>query len=94
MTRSELIGALARRQSLTAKAASSVVESVFSGIEQALADGKRVELRGFGTFRARHYPGYAGRDPRTGEPVVVEPKVLPIFKAGKALSECFDDEGG
>ena len=85
MTRTELIGAVARKQGITIREASIAVRGVFEGIEEGLGLGMRVELRGFGTWRARLYPGYRGIDPRTGKPIEVAAKVLPAFRASKAL---------
>ena len=55
--------------------------------QDALKDGNRVELRGFGTFEVRSYDAYKGRNPKTGESVEVAPKRSPFFKAGKELRE-------
>jgi len=85
MTRNELIQALADRHGLTRKVAGSVVHEVIDGLRESLRSGSRVEIRGFGSLRARHYPGYGGRNPRTGERVVVEHKVLPVFRVGRGL---------
>ena len=54
-------------------------------VRDALARGERVEIRGFGSFAAKEYKGYTGRNPRSGAEIVVKPKVLPVFKVGKAL---------
>lgn len=91
MTRSDLVRALAERQALPRRVSRRVVDTVLDGIVEALCAGDRVELRGFGCWRVRHYPAYTGRNPRSGERVFVEPKVLPVFKAGRALLERLDD---
>jgi integration host factor subunit beta len=85
MTRNELIQALADRHGLTRKVARLVVHDVVDGLLETLCTGSRVEIRGFGTLHARHYPGYLGRNPGTGERVVVEDKVLPVFRVGRGL---------
>jgi integration host factor subunit beta len=85
MTRSELVDALAHRHSVSRQVAEAVVEGFFSGIARSLQSGARVEIRGFGSFAAKHYEGYAGRNPRTGEPIEVKPKVLPVFRVGREL---------
>lgn len=85
MTKSELIDAVARRQGVPRPTAERAVNALFDSVSEALLRGDRVEIRGFGSFRARHYDGYTGRNPRTGVPIVVEPKVLPVFKVGKEL---------
>ena len=61
-------------------------------ITEALSDGNRVELRGFGAFSVKNRPPRAGRNPRTGEAVDVEEKWVPFFKAGKELRERLNGE--
>ena len=56
-------------------------------MEDSLKKGERIEIRGFGSFEIRHYKAYEGRNPRTGDPVGVQPKRLPFFKVGKELKE-------
>ena len=62
-----------------------IVNTIFNEITQSLADGKRVELRGFGAFSVQHRKQRTGRNPRTGEAVNVEEKYIPRFKTGKEL---------
>lgn len=85
MTRSELIDAVARRRAIPRSIAERVVNVLFDEIRDALVAGGRVEIRGFGSFRSRHYAGYVGRNPRTGSEIRVGPKTLPVFKVGKEL---------
>ncbi len=85
MTRSELVDVLAKSQNVPRPIAERAVNALFDGIRDALAVGDRVEIRGFGSFKARQYKGYTGRNPRSGAPIVVDPKVLPVFKVGKEL---------
>ena len=56
-------------------------------MEDSLKNGNRIEIRGFGSFEIRRYKAYEGRNPRTGDPVGVNPKRLPFFKVGKELKE-------
>ena len=60
---------------------------IFESMEESLRLGKRIEIRGFGSFEIRDYKSYEGRNPRTGDPVEVQPKRLPFFKVGKELKE-------
>jgi len=90
MTKSDLIKAVAEKEGLTLKMAERAVNTVFDSMEQALAQGERVEIRGFGSFQVKNYDGYDGLNPKTGETVVVKPKKLPAFKAGKELKERVD----
>ena len=85
MTRSELGDALANRQGMTQKKAEVVVVTIFEAMAEALAEGDRIEVRGFGSFAIRKYRPYTGRNPKTGESIAVKTKKLPFFKAGKEL---------
>ncbi len=87
MTKSELIDAIAARADLTKARAEMVVNCVFDTMTNALRDGEGIEIRGFGSFTVRPYKPYAGRNPRTGNPVPVPAKRLPFFKVGKELKE-------
>ena len=62
-----------------------IVNTIFNEITQSLAEGKRVELRGFGAFSVQHRRERTGRNPRTGEAVHVDEKFIPRFKTGKEL---------
>lgn len=88
MTKSELIQKLAERNPhLYMRDVEKIVDTVFDEITKALANGDRVELRGFGAFSVKERDARIGRNPRTGESVQVEAKRLPFFKTGKALRE-------
>ena len=88
MTKSELIEAIARKQKhLPAKDVELAVKHVLELMSESLANGQRIEIRGFGSFEIRNYKAYEGRNPRTGEKVDVRPKRLPFFKVGKELKE-------
>lgn len=88
MTKSELIQRLAERNPhLYLRDVEKIVETIFDEITEALVEGDRVELRGFGAFSVKHREARVGRNPRTGEAVEVEAKRLPFFKTGKALRE-------
>lgn len=93
MNKSDLIQALAEKEDLTIKMAEKVVNTFFDLMAQSLAQGDRVEIRGFGTFQVKDYDGYDGWNPKTGELVKVQPKKMPVFKAGKELKERVDVEG-
>ena len=87
MIRSELIQNVADRLKLPAAQAEIVVSTIFDSMTEAMVAGERIEIRGFGAFEVRHYKGYEGRNPRTGQAVQVPPKKLPFFKVGKELRE-------
>lgn len=85
MNKSDLVEILKNKNNLPFKKAELIVESFFDVIVQSLKEGKRVEIRGFGSFFAKSYRSYMGRNPNTGEKILVSPKVLPIFRAGRIL---------
>ena len=87
MNKSQLIEALAKAESLPLKKAEEIVNTVFGDMEKALAAGERVEIRGFGSFKIKHYDGYQGRNPKTGEVINVAAKRLPFYKVGKELKD-------
>lgn len=91
MTKSELIDALARRQNLPRRTAEEVVNVMFETMREVLVDGGRIEIRGFGSFKVRDYKGYTGRNPKTGQPIEVAPKRLPVFKVSKVLKAEIED---
>lgn len=94
MTKSELIQRLADlNPHLYLRDVEKIVDTIFEEITDALANGDRVELRGFGAFSVKHREARTGRNPRTGETVEVEAKNLPFFKTGKALREKLNGEG-
>ena len=87
MNKSELVKALADQANISLDEATLVVNTFVDSMKDSLLEGGRVEIRGFGSFRVKEYGSYAGRNPRTGEKVAVEPKRLPFFRAGKELKE-------
>ena len=88
MTRSDLITVLASRfPSLVAKDAEIAVKEILDAIGIALAQGDRVEIRGFGSFRLNYRPARTGRNPKSGETVAVAAKYVPHFQAGKEMRE-------
>ena len=91
MTKSDLIRWVSVKNHIQHPEAEVAVNKFFETIMSALGDGKRVELRGFGSFSVREYDGYMGRNPRTGEPIPVPPKKLPFFKVGKDMKEAVDN---
>ena len=90
MNKSEFIEALAKEEGLTIKRAEMVINNVFESIEKALIEDERVEIRGMGSFKVKHYEGYLGRNPKTGDAIKVGEKRLPFFKVGKELKERVD----
>ena len=93
MTKSELIEALAGRQlHLAANDVELAVKSLLQQMSQALAEGDRIEIRGFGSFSLHFRPPRMGRNPKTGDAVALQGKHVPHFKPGKELRERVNQE--
>ena len=93
MIRSELLSELHKdNPDLRADEIEQVVDVFFDEITQRLAEGGRVELRGFGAFSTREREARMGRNPRTGEAVPVAAKRVPYFKAGKEIKNRLNDD--
>ena len=90
MKKTELIEALREETDLTRTKAKQVVELFFDEMSNTLANGDRVEMRGFCSVYVKEYEGYTGRNPKTGEPIEVPGKKPPFFKCGKELKERVD----
>ncbi|MGH2342051.1 integration host factor subunit beta [Segnochrobactraceae bacterium EtOH-i3] len=88
MIKSELVQKLAERNPhLYQRDVENIVNAILDEITQALVNGDRVELRGFGAFSVKNRPARVGRNPRTGDKVDVGEKSVPFFKTGKELRE-------
>ncbi len=88
MIKSELIQKLAEKNPhLYQRDVERIVNTILDEIVRAMADGNRVELRGFGAFSVKYRKARIARNPRTGEPVHVGEKKVPFFKTGKELRE-------
>ncbi|MCA9565778.1 MAG: integration host factor subunit beta [Myxococcales bacterium] len=91
MTKSELIAELANTADLSKKRAEEVVNCVFQTMTDALTNGDRIEIRGFGSFSVKVRGPYTGRNPKTGDEVPVEAKRAIRFKVGKELRELVNE---
>lgn len=87
MNKAELVAAVAEKSEFNKKEAEKAVVAVFDTITQALADGEKVQLVGFGTFEVKNRVERIGRNPQTKEEIVIPACKVPGFKAGKALKE-------
>ena len=90
MTKAELVEKVSGQINLTKKQTEVIVNTVFQSITESLSEGKKVELRGFGSFRIRERNARLGRNPKSGAQVDVPAKRVPFFKAGKELRELVD----
>ncbi|RZU44950.1 integration host factor subunit beta [Fluviicoccus keumensis] len=95
LTKSALINRIASRQQLlTEKDVELAVKALVEQMVETLAQGERVEIRGFGSFSLHYRPPRTGRNPKTGETVEVGPKYVPHFKPGKELKDRVNYEDG
>jgi integration host factor subunit beta len=91
MTKSDLIARLAARYpQLVAKDADFAVKTILDAMTLSLAQGQRIEIRGFGSFGLNYRPPRVGRNPKSGDKVQVPEKHVPHFKAGKELRDRVD----
>lgn len=91
MTKSELIARLAENYpQLVLKDADYAVKTILDAMTEALSSGQRIEIRGFGSFSLNSRPPRIGRNPKSGESVMVPEKRVPHFKPGKELREAVD----
>lgn len=83
----ELVDSVAKSTGLTKKDATAAVDAVFTSIEEALKNGEKVQLIGFGNFEVRDRAARKGRNPQTGAEIEIPASKVPAFKPGKALKE-------
>jgi len=76
---------------VTKKDCAAVVDAFLNAIKRAIADGEHIEIRGFGTFKVRERRTRMARNPRTGEPVKVPARAVPVFKPSKLFKEDVDE---
>jgi DNA-binding protein HU-beta len=87
MTKSDLVEVVAKKASLTAKAAREAVAAVFGAVTDSLKKGEKVVVTGFGTFMVRSRKSRTGRNPQTGAAINIPARKTPGFTAGKALKK-------
>ena len=85
MNRQELVDKIAEATGLSKKEAGAVLEATVGAISDALAEGEKVGLVGFGTFEARQRAARDGFNPQTGEKIKIAAKTVPVFKPGAGL---------
>lgn len=90
MKKTELIAAVAEKAGLQKKDAEKAISAVISVIMDAVAEGDKVQIVGFGTFEARTRCARKGRDPRTKAEIDIPASTLPVFKAGRSFKEIVD----
>ncbi|KQO57987.1 MULTISPECIES: integration host factor subunit beta [unclassified Methylobacterium] len=94
MIKSELVLRIAEQNPhLYQRDVETLVKAILDTIAEALSRGDRVELRGFGAFSVKRRDARRGRNPRTGEPVAVSEKAIPVFKTGKEMRQRLNEAG-
>ena len=87
MNKSELITSMAEKSQLTKKDAEVALKAFMDSVQEALENGEKVQLVGFGTFETRDRAAREGRNPRTKETIQIPASTVPVFKAGKDFKE-------
>lgn len=94
MTKRELVDEINKRfPYLSRRDSEVIINAIFDAITGALAEGGRIEIRGFGSFVVKHRRAREGRNPKTGQAVSVAAKRIPFFKVGKELKLRVDHKG-
>lgn len=87
MNKAELVAAIADKTELSKKDAEAALKAFVESVEEALENGEKVQLVGFGTFETRERAARTGRNPRTKEEIQIPASTVPVFKAGKEFKE-------
>lgn len=87
MKKNDLILKVSEKLNIKKKDATKIIDATFDTIIEALAEGEKVSVSGFGIFSTRHRAERIGKKPQTGEPVKVPAATVPSFKASKSLKE-------
>lgn len=87
MNKTDLVQEVAKKSELTQKDSAKAVDAVFSAISEALKNGDKVQLIGFGNFEVRERAARTGRNPQTGEEIEIAAGKVPAFKPGKQLKD-------
>ncbi len=92
MNKTELIASVANKMNAPKKTAEAAVAATLDVITQALAEGDKVQIVGFGTFEVKQREARTGNNPRTGEPIEIAASKAPSFKAGKSLKAAVNEK--
>ena len=93
-TKADIVNSIAAATGLTKVETKNVVEGVFSAIMEALEAGNRIELRGFGVFNVKSRKSRMARNPRTGDPVALDKRYVPVFKASPEFQTSVNEQLG
>ncbi|WP_438435236.1 HU family DNA-binding protein [Gorillibacterium sp. sgz500922] len=87
MNKTDLVNNISQKSGMSKKDVEAVLNGFFGEVTDALSQGDKVQLVGFGTFETRKRNGRTGRNPQTGESISIPESVIPAFKAGNKLKE-------
>lgn len=91
MTKADIVDRIAKGTGLTKIETKAVVEGFMTTVQQAMEEGERIELRGFGVFEVQHRAPRTGRNPQTNEPVPIDERFDPVFRPSDTFKEAVDD---
>lgn len=91
MTKADIVDRIAEGTGLTKIETKAVVEGFMSTVQGAMEEGRRIELRGFGVFEVEHRAPRTGRNPQTNEPVPIDDRYEPVFRASDQFRESVDE---
>ncbi|EJU28873.1 MAG: HU family DNA-binding protein [Selenomonas sp.] len=92
MNKTELVANVAEKAGLSKKDAEKALSAVIESVEEALVEGDKVQLIGFGTFEVKDRAARTGRNPQTGKEIKIAASRNPVFKAGKALKDAVNNK--
>jgi len=87
MKKADLVDVVAQQKNFPRPQVEATIDSLIEAVAEGLARGERIDLRGFGAFAVRESAARTGRNPQTGEPIQIEARRVPTFKAGKELRD-------
>lgn len=87
MTKAELLGVMAENSGLSKKDCEAALNAFTTAVENALKDGDKIQLTGFGSFEVKTRSERTGRNPKTKEVITIPASKVPVFKTGKSLKE-------
>ena len=92
MTKADLVDEISTQTKISKSETATIVDQLLNAISRALSEGKHIEIRGFGTFKVRERKSRLARNPRTGDPVEVPPRAVPVFKPSKELRALVEEK--
>jgi DNA-binding protein HU-beta len=91
MTKADIVDRIAEGTGLTKIETKAVVEGFMTTVKEAMKEGRRIELRGFGVYEVEHRAPRTGRNPQTNEPVHIEARYEPVFRPSNQFQEAVDE---